>query len=134
MEHLNEATFPSNNPNTLMTPYLYATEEHHKPGPLTLAILEDIGWNVNYDVGFENLGSDLDMVIFPNPVDDYAFLRLNQSVKNEPLELIDVYGRVVASTRITTEKGEYYALQTAQLAAGLYTVRLRNGLFKLIKQ
>ena len=133
MEHLNEATFPANNPNTLMTPFESAAEVHHMPGPLTIAILEDIGWNVNHDVGFENMVSDLRMEIFPNPVQTSAMIRLDQSVQNEKMEVIDLYGQVVMSTNISAEKGAYTSIDFSQLSTGLYIVRVKDGLFKLIK-
>lgn len=133
MEHLNEATFPSNNINTLMTPYSGTSEEHHSPGPLTIAILEDIGWNVNHDVGFENMLSDLRMEIFPNPVQTNALLRLDQSIENQLMEVIDMYGRVVLSLNISVEQGTYYSVDFSSLASGIYTIRVKDGLFKMIK-
>lgn len=133
MEHLNESTFPSSNPNSLMTPYLSASTERHTPGPITIGILEDIGWNVNHDVGFENMVSDLRIEIFPNPVENFAFLRLDESIENEQFEVIDMYGRMVLSTKISVEKGSYYSVDLSQLTPGIYTVRIKDGLIKLIK-
>ncbi len=132
MEHLNEATFPPLNANTLMTPYTGMAEEHHSPGPVTIAILEDIGWNVNH-IGLENYTSDLKMHVFPNPVEDDAYIRLDKTVENEDLEVIDMYGRVVLSTNVSIEKGHYYPINVSQLDHGIYTVRIRDGVFKLIR-
>ncbi|MFN2503171.1 MAG: hypothetical protein ABR540_02870 [Acidimicrobiales bacterium] len=43
--HLDEATYPPGNPNSLMTPTLSQAEAIHSPGPLTLCIFEALGWS-----------------------------------------------------------------------------------------
>ena len=45
--HLDEITFPAGNANALMTPGLDNQETIHNPGPITLGILEDMGWTIN---------------------------------------------------------------------------------------
>jgi hypothetical protein len=42
--HFDEATYLGGTPNALMTPVLYNGESAHSPGPLTLALFQDIGW------------------------------------------------------------------------------------------
>jgi len=42
--HLNEETFPRGDPNSLMTPQIGMGEAIHNPGPVALAVLEDLGW------------------------------------------------------------------------------------------
>lgn len=42
--HLNEATYPAGNKNSLMTPFLGAAETIRSPGPITLAIFRGEGW------------------------------------------------------------------------------------------
>ena len=42
--HLNDATYPLGNPNSLMTHSLGMGEAIHDPGPNTLAIMYDMGW------------------------------------------------------------------------------------------
>ena len=44
--HLDEATYPAGNPNSLMTPQIASREAIHDPGPITRAIFEDTGWTV----------------------------------------------------------------------------------------
>ena len=56
--HLDEVVFPAGNPSSLMTPFLGSAEAIHDPGPVTLGIFEDIGWEVNagriFTDGFES--------------------------------------------------------------------------------
>jgi hypothetical protein len=42
--HLDESTYPAGNINSLMTPQIGAAERILDPGPITKAILKDIGW------------------------------------------------------------------------------------------
>lgn len=42
--HLDEATFPAGNPNSLMTPRIGTNEAIHSPGPVGMAALQDVGW------------------------------------------------------------------------------------------
>jgi hypothetical protein len=45
--HLDDSTFPAGTENALMTHQLANGEVIHDPGPLTLAILRDIGWTTS---------------------------------------------------------------------------------------
>jgi hypothetical protein len=44
--HLNDATYPSSSPNSLMTHAFGKGEAAHNPGPLTNGILADVGWKI----------------------------------------------------------------------------------------
>ena len=45
--HLDEETFRSGNPNSLMTPYFARAEAIHNPGSIALGMFEDMGWTIN---------------------------------------------------------------------------------------
>lgn len=42
--HLDESTYGFGNPNSLMTPSISSAEVIHDPGPITLGMLRDLGW------------------------------------------------------------------------------------------
>lgn len=44
MYHLDDATYPAGDTNSLMTPFTGMGEAIHSPGPATLAIMYEIGW------------------------------------------------------------------------------------------
>ena len=44
--HLDEATYPAGNANSLMTPAIGSNEVIHSPGPITLGIFTDTGWTI----------------------------------------------------------------------------------------
>ena len=44
--HWDETTYPPSSPNALMTPFVANGEAQSAPGPLTCALLKDIGWTL----------------------------------------------------------------------------------------
>ena len=44
--HLNEYAYPPGKPNALMTPGRSSGQASHEPGPLMLAMLDDMGWTI----------------------------------------------------------------------------------------
>uniref|UniRef100_UPI004048C50B T9SS type A sorting domain-containing protein n=2 Tax=Roseivirga sp. TaxID=1964215 RepID=UPI004048C50B len=46
--HLDESTYPAGDANSLMTPQIGANEVMHKPGPITLNMFKDMGWEFTY--------------------------------------------------------------------------------------
>ena len=42
--HLDEDTYPTGSSNSLATPFLFASEAVHSPGPIALCMLEALGW------------------------------------------------------------------------------------------
>lgn len=47
ISHLDEGSFPGASGNSLMTPFIGNGEVEHHPGPITLGVLRDIGWNIS---------------------------------------------------------------------------------------
>ncbi len=45
--HLDNSTYPAEDPNSLMTPFIRQAEAIHHPGPILLGMLEDMGWTIN---------------------------------------------------------------------------------------
>lgn len=43
--HLDENSYPRGDRNSLMTPFFNSAEVIHNPGPITMGILKDMGWN-----------------------------------------------------------------------------------------
>ncbi|MBN2636307.1 MAG: T9SS type A sorting domain-containing protein [Prolixibacteraceae bacterium] len=43
--HLDDATYPASSGNSLMTHAISRGESVHNPGPITMGIMDDIGWN-----------------------------------------------------------------------------------------
>jgi hypothetical protein len=45
MAHLDEVTYPQGDPNSLMTPFVDNQEVIHSPGPITVGVMRDLGWD-----------------------------------------------------------------------------------------
>lgn len=97
--HLNEATYPTGNANELMTPFSTAGDSNHWPGPLCLAMLRDIGWDLSPDVGIDEGAEARKMTIYPNPVSTVLTVVLEPHHANRTLMVIDLSGRVVISAQ-----------------------------------
>jgi hypothetical protein len=134
LQHVNESTFPSGNPNTLMTPFSATHEVHHSPGPLTIAMLEDIGWNVNHSVGLETAGEEAGFEIFPNPVENVAYLRTKKEMQNETLSVYNLLGQLVHQQIISTQEGALTAIHLEMLPAGIYVMQIGGTEMRLVKR
>lgn len=133
LQHLNESTFPSGNPNTLMTPFISTGEVHHSPGLLTIAILEDIGWNVNHDVGVSNIASDLNLELFPNPITNVGYIRLNENLQNEPYVIYDLLGNSIINGVLNAQAHNYAVQDFSNLKSGIYFLTIKNSRVRFIK-
>ncbi|MDN5215016.1 leucine-rich repeat protein [Fulvivirgaceae bacterium BMA12] len=52
ISHWDEGSFPSGNPNSLMTPKTGLNEAIHKPGTITLGLFADLGWTIHENGSF----------------------------------------------------------------------------------
>ncbi|MEO1436044.1 MAG: T9SS type A sorting domain-containing protein, partial [Bacteroidota bacterium] len=67
--HLNESTYPAGSGNAMMTPFVSSGEGNHDPGPVMIAILQDLGWQlVDPSTSLqEPTAAELAFDLFPNP-------------------------------------------------------------------
>lgn len=138
--HLNEASYPAGNINELMTPFSGTAEAIHDPGPITIGILKDIGWNVNYTVGVGEVEASKNAVkIFPNPVEDkFKVFPIKSGQAGfqftiSSIEIADVTGR-----KILDVHAPQFPLNVSELPLGLFFCKMRcnNEIFttKFVKQ
>jgi hypothetical protein len=69
--HLNESTYPTGDPNELMTPFSATGHANHWPGPVCIGVMRDIGWVLAPELGIP--ASPHPVVpcdIWPNPTTD----------------------------------------------------------------
>ena len=70
--HLNDATYPAISGNSLMTHAIAKGESVHNPGPLTLGIMDDIGWKT-MAINFEK----------PKDVEQVEPIEFNMTINSE---------------------------------------------------
>lgn len=111
--HFNEASFPVGDPDELMTPFASAGNANHWPGPLCIALLQDIGWTIAPNLSIAEPISVPSLTVWPNPARDRF------SIAGAPagavITLVDVTGRTVTTTRGNE-------LDITSFAPGSYTV------------
>lgn len=119
--HFNESTFPPGNPNELMTPFSSTGDANHWPGPLCLALMQDIGWLLAPDVGLEERSAAAAAHVWPNPVADVLHVRLPGLRPGDVLRIVDGTGRTVG-------RGAYGdPLSVGELAPGVYLLVFGTG-------
>ncbi|WP_448573437.1 CARDB domain-containing protein [Trichothermofontia sp.] len=113
--HLDEDTFPAGDPNSLMTPYIDFGEAIHDPGPITLGILKDLGWELQ-----ETTPDLADLTITktdsPDPVAKGGTLTYTLTVSNAAngvdatgIEVRDILPTDFTVTDITVGSGGFVA-------------------------
>jgi hypothetical protein len=113
--HLNESTYPAGDPNELMTPFSSAGDANHWPGPLCIAMMQDIGWVLEPDVGLLD-HAEAALHVYPNPTTDRITLLLPSGHPNVRVIICDLTGRV--TTTIWTNG----PIDVSRLPSGLYTL------------
>lgn len=119
--HLNESTYPTSNPNELMTPFNSAGDVNHWPGPICLGILQDIGWTLAPGVGVHEHDASLPLVVFPNPVEDELNIDLSPDIGPGTALITDLQGRLISETRVMR------AMDVSHLTPGVYCISLRQS-------
>lgn len=124
LSHWDEATYPDGNDNEFMTPQAASGHADHQPGILTLTVLEEIGWEINYDTAtttLENI-TELALNIFPNPTQDILFFQRNENNKLS-INIFNTTGNLVY------EKIFFDGLISVSLKdfeSGIYLIKLQN--------
>ncbi len=116
--HFNESTYPPGNANELMTPFSAPGDANHWPGPLGLAVLEDIGWTLAPDVGVAEIGT-AQLLAWPNPLHDV--LHLGPVPALGTVTVHDLSGRKLHEARRSGD------LDASGWSAGAYVLELRTG-------
>lgn len=67
-----------------------------------------------------------DFSVFPNPAGNEINIRFDADASNVALEITDNLGRIVFSRLLTVSSGETIDISSAELPAGIYSVRLHT--------
>lgn len=76
-------------------------------------------------VGIEEENKGEELTIYPNPVGDIAFVKMNFSPKtNIKVSVFDLYGRSVVSTRTISKGNTHFSVNMQHLNNGIYFIRI----------
>lgn len=119
--HLNEATYPVGHAEELMTPYISTGNSHHYVGPMTLAMLKDIGWNIYVGLN-ESEKTKPSWTVWPNPADNSVQL-LQLGEGNKSIEIQDLSGKLVLQQETISHQ---LLLDCSMLNNGMYLVVVKK--------
>ncbi|MCS6917112.1 MAG: hypothetical protein NZM08_05485 [Chitinophagales bacterium] len=121
--HLNESTYPAGHPDELMTPFVSKGKKVHNIGPVTRAMLADLGWKLNPLQGIQAELTNHRLAVFPTlthgPLWLHAPYRLNK------LMLVNVQGQIVLKQPAPRQEEPLF-LDLSALPAGCYLLVVRG--------
>jgi hypothetical protein len=129
ISHLDETKYPKGSANSLMSPQIGAAEINHFPGQTILAILNQMGWPVNFYAGAvitsmpgqENADK---FVLFPNPVQNEFKLIIPAKYdgKNVKVQIMNYFGVVLIQDEYLSSESKAFSVN--QLASGNYLCKI----------
>ncbi len=77
--------------------------------------------------GIKTVNNADDLVVFPNPIEDYLNLKSNNNLQGAFLSIIDIYGKTVYTQKLNSNQ---LIITTENLASGIYFIKVEslNGL------
>lgn len=78
-------------------------------------------------VAVKLVGSDVFMMVTPNPATDVVNVRLENIKENATLQVTTMSGKVVRTVNLAAAKMQNYNLNVADLSTGFYLLRVENG-------
>lgn len=128
MTHLDEALYPPGDTNTLMSPFIGNAEANHHPGPITLGLFQDMGWQLCEHVGVEEELGNWAVEVYPNPVVDRINVKWEKPLTTEGIfQVYDLQGKIIFAKTINPGTTESEILPGNSLPHGLYFWELIAG-------
>ncbi len=139
--HLDEATYPAGNANSLMTPQIGFSEAIHDPGPVALAILQDMGWDVVTSIDDEDVSAAIDGFTlsqnYPNPFNPSTTIAYQLAqASTVSLKVYSITGQEVVTLVSSNQAAGEYTVQWngtdvhgQTVSSGIYIYRIQAGKF-----
>jgi hypothetical protein len=133
ISHLDEQTFPKGSPNAMMSPQIGTSEINHFPGPIILAMLNQMGWSLNFFDGgvitsLPPAENSSKIFVYPNPSSDYVNLILPERYTGKPF-VAKVFNKVGLLLLNENHKANEFSTQQVNiqsLVTGNYILVLEN--------
>ena len=132
MSHLDESKYPKGTENSLMSPQVGAAEVNHFPGEVILAILNQIGWAVNFYDGnvvtsVEPQSFNQELIVYPNPSSDFLNVYIPEIYhdKNINLRIFDINGS--EKSRVESMGESTLKVDISQLSFGRYILKIAEN-------
>ncbi len=66
--------------------------------------------------------------VYPNPANDFLFIKTLTSLKEISLEFIDIHGKIIMKKQLYFQPENQYKVKTHKLNKGLYFLNIKSGL------
>ncbi len=145
VSHLDENAYPAGSPHSLMSPNIAAGEIIHDPGNFTLAMLNLMGWPMNFEDAMlitanETPGTASGVMLYPNPAGSEVNLYFPDHALSEDtfVEIADGSGKTIRAFPVNTVTNPVVRIDTDNLQTGIYLLKFRNehlnGVTRLLKR
>ena len=129
LSHIDESAFPASSGNSMMTPFTSNGAANHYPGPLLLALLQDIGWQVNATAFINEQKRQLDLVCYPNPVITDLAIQIKQPVGKIKFEIYNQQGQITETKEFTANQ---FSIDMSSYTSGVYFLRISSNDMKKV--
>ncbi len=85
---------------------------------------------MDYSSGKTNLSIDTELIIYPNPAQNFIHISSNQSIDaGATINVVDMQGRIIMHQQINQEinANESLRLNISEIPSGLYNLSIKNG-------
>ena len=127
VSHLDERAFPAGDEDALMSPSIAGGESIRTVGPVTLGILEDLGWNVVFDPSPVREIAAGELRPFPNPTINSFTLPIERLDDPSVAVLYAADGREARRQDISRYRGGKAVIDVNGLPPGMYTLFLPDA-------
>lgn len=119
--HLNESSYPTGHPDELMTPFAAKGKASHSIGPVTWAMLADMGWQLNPLQGIAAELTPEGLTLFPTLTS--GLLHISSPYALSTVVVINAFGQAVLQTTLQ----QPMVLNLGHLPAGCYLLAAYAG-------
>jgi len=115
--HLDDSSYPSGDPNSLMTPFTGKGEAIHDPGPNALAMMYDMGWK-SISIRHKQL-KDVEFISTSNPIRADVRIESDYDLDSARIYLYYLSGRFTKTDSILLKPTSVPMIFSAQLPTSL---------------
>ncbi|MDQ3393587.1 MAG: hypothetical protein M3512_05675, partial [Bacteroidota bacterium] len=129
ISHLDESTYPTGSPNSLMTPKIGRAEAIHEPGQIVLEMFAEMGWQSTYI----DISGNKDVEDFLQPISIKAKIFTENSIRQETLILYYSTNNFATTTQVVMQPTDTPKEYVANIAATVsnitisYYIRVRDN-------
>ena len=127
--HLDQNSFPLNSGNSMMTPFIQVGAKDREPGPVTLGILQDLGWTLSATALEQLHVPETELHLHPNPTSGYLHFEAEAVTSGQyTYQILDLTGKLLLEKQLgNLIKGEHdFEMDLSDLTPGMYLLNWKG--------